>query len=312
MGFVARVAGRVQKRVDWLGEPLKATTKEGLDKGRTGDPNDFVLSKGLQLVLGLFGLFSFGAWLVIVGSGVTWERFDQAGLPATQALDVVPESQLLKEGAKALFVAVVIGLFAVVAVFAFNPNAVITRGSFVVLGLLWLGAVLYAWLGTPVGFVTVVILAVVAGLLALASLGVGGVTGDYFGPFAAALFFATVIYAGVLNFAVAANEDLVQPVAALKEKSGHGLHGFYVADTEDFIYLGLIREDYVGNRMGDDDAPPIPLYRLPREDETRFLLGPPQPWNTAKATSCTYLNELLAMPRAAKTGDGTGGGQPVC
>jgi hypothetical protein len=51
-------------------------------------------------------------------------------------------------------------------------------------------------------------------------------------------------------------------------KGGQGIRGFYIADTDDFIYLGVMRKGFV-----PEEGDAVPMYRIPRDAETRLLIG---------------------------------------
>jgi hypothetical protein len=259
----------------------------------SGGASETLKSLWLRALTALFATLGVAGSVTLVGSILVWERFDAAELPATQALDVVPESQLLIEGASALVVGLVLGLVVVLLVYAFNPEGTATWGSALALALAWVGGLLFA-VGTRIGAGAVVLVSLFGLILIVAALGVGSGSGQRFLPFATAVFFAAIAYSGALNFAIAEQEKFAQPVAALKEAGGNGLHGLYVADTDDYIYIGLVRDEYP---TADEDDP-IPIYRLPRVEDTRFLVGDARPRQAAIDYSRELLEALRAMPRA--------------
>jgi hypothetical protein len=221
--------------------------------------------------LGLAGAVS------LMGAAVLWIRFKEAGLPSTQALDVVPESQLIVQGATATITALALGALTVLVLFSLDRTGQVTRASAIALALLWLGGVGYAIWGTRLGAGAVFLLALLGLVLIGASIGIGEVTGDRFVPFAAAVFVSAVVFAGAVNFAIAAQQNYIQPASVLRSPEGLGIRGFYIADTDDYIYLGVIREGYVPEEPGDA----VPMYRIPRDAETRLLIGKLQPFETA-------------------------------
>jgi hypothetical protein len=113
--------------------------------------------------------------------------------------------------------------------------------------------------------------------LTAASVGISRVTGARFVPFAAAVFVSTVVFGAATSLLIAAQQDYVQPAAVLRSPDGYGIRGFYIADDADFIYIGVIRT----NDVPDDPGDAVPMYRIPREDETRLLIGKLQPFDAA-------------------------------
>ncbi len=178
-------------------------------------------------------------------------------------------------------------------VYSFNPEGTATLGSAVALALLWAFGTVYS-ITTRIGFWACVLLALFGLILIVATLGVGAVTKARFRPFAASVFVAAIAYTGALSFLKAEKDHYAQPVAALKAASGHGLRGIYVADNDDFIYIGLIRK----GRPHESPSNGVPLYRLPRIAESRTLIGDSVRWWEAKRQSRLLLKELKSMPRA--------------
>jgi hypothetical protein len=240
------------------------------------------LGAAVVATLGLTGIVS------LIGAAVLYERFEQAGLPATQALAAVPDEQLTIEGAAGLIAVLLIASVVVMVLFSLDRTGQITRATAITLALMWLGGVIWVICGTNINGKTVLLLAALGAVLALASIGVGRVTGALFVPFAAAVFVSTVVFGGTVNFAIAAEQKFIQPAAVLREE-GCGLRGFYVADTDEHVYLAVLRRE-----RGEDPAPgdTIPLFRFPREDTTRVHIGELLPYDEALDVS-TELREGL-------------------
>lgn len=265
----------------------------------TEEPNKVLLrwiaklGAGIVTGLGLTGL------VTLIGSAVLWERFNQAGLPATQALDVVPDSQLTIEGASMMIGALLLGALAVAVLFSLDREGQITRASAWALALLWVGGMAWAIWGEDLDRVPVILGLGTLGLVLIgASVGVAKVTGKLFVPFALAIFVSTIAWSGVLNFAKAAQENYAQPAAVLRSPGGEGIRGFYVADDEETIYLGVLRPGYPPDRSGDE----LPLYSIARDDDTRLLIGKTLPYLEAVDESKELQKKLVAKT-AKKDGE---------
>jgi hypothetical protein len=229
------------------------------------------VAAGIIAGLGLAGVMS------LIGAGVLWLRFREAGLPTTQALDVVPEGQLIIQGAAATITALALGSLAVLILFSIDRTGLVTRGSAIALALLWLGGTGYAIIGTRLSWGAVLLIALLGLVLIGASIGIGKVTGNRFVPFAAAVFVSAGLVGAAISLAIAAQQNYIQPAAVLRSPEGHGIKGFYVADDADYIYIGVIREGFIPTGPGDA----VPVYRIPREDETRLLIGKLQTFEAA-------------------------------
>ena len=72
-----------------------------------------------KVVLELFGAAAgIAAFVTFVGGALLWLRFDELGLPADQAISLLPRTALITAGAHALIVPAIIGLGAVVLLYA--------------------------------------------------------------------------------------------------------------------------------------------------------------------------------------------------
>src|SRR5436190_16643082 len=62
------------------------------------------------------------AFVTFTGGALLWLRFDQLGLPADRAVSLLPRTILLTVGAHALLVPALLGVVAVVLIFAVQPG----------------------------------------------------------------------------------------------------------------------------------------------------------------------------------------------
>jgi hypothetical protein len=218
------------------------------------------LAKAVGTGLGVGGV------VAVAGAAVLWNRFDVAGIPADQAVDAVPQNQLIVFGASALISAAVIGLAAAVFAFALNPLGSVTFGSILAVGLLALVGAFFAFKGDPnLSVGTECILVVLAVALALGSLGVAENSGTSFLPFGVAIFFAALIFTGALAFAQTGAERKIQPAAIVDRCQGIRAHGFYVSDDDDHVWLAIRAKP----RDDQED-----LERFDRTPTTRLRVGP--------------------------------------
>lgn len=296
------------RAVQWLRQPFlgaedteaarSETLKAAADNNEqlTTDPSKalmrWIAKLGATVIsgLGLAGVVS------LIGAAVLWVRFKEAGLPSIQALGVVPDSQLAVQGGVATITALLLGSLAVLVLFSLDRTGQVTNASAIALGLLWAGGVLYAICGTRLNFEAVALLALLGLVLAGTSIGIGKVTGSRFVPFAAAVFISAVVFGGAVSLAIAAQQNFIQPAAVLRSPEGLGIRGFYIADTDEFIYLGVIRQGFVPEEPGDA----VPMYRIPRDEETRLLIGKLQLFDQA----VTETEELrMQLKEAEQTDD---------
>lgn len=241
-----------------------------------------LLLKGIAAIVAVLGL---GGSVAVVGGAILWIRFSEAHLPANQALQAVPDDQLVVAGAVALIGFSLAALAGIVLIFVLDPRGQVTRGSMVGLGLLLVIGVLYAWLRAELPFVQVLLLALLGSILAAACLGIAERTGVAFLPFAAAVFLAVMVFAAVLNLQIAHDRAEVQPAAVLRSPEDEGITGVYVADTSDFIYIG--RWQLEGTKRA--------LFRIARDEKTQLAIGAAVPQGEEAKNQAMGLLERLKL-----------------
>jgi hypothetical protein len=203
----------------------------------------------------------FTGFVTLAGSVVLWERFDQAGIPAEQALGKVPTGQTALFGAEAIIIAVIIAAAAVVFVFAFDSKATVSVVSVISVLVLVAIGVLFAFL-EDLSFVWVLVSAVVGLVLAVACLVVADKSRTEFVPFAAAVVVATGMF-NLLLFFLTTEEHIPVTPAAVVQPDGTSFTGYYVADGPDAIYLAI--------PTGKNDD--VVFRRIPRTDDTDLGIG---------------------------------------
>lgn len=148
------------------------------------------------------------------------------------------------------------------------------------------------------------LLAVLGLALVGVAIGVGKVTRDQYVPFAFAVFASTIAFAGAVNYAIAAQENFVQPAAVLRSADGQGIRGLYIADDDEYISIGVIRNGYVPPEADETVDDTIPMYRIPRTDETRLLIGKAQGFNDAVGETEALPRQLRETVQLAPTEEG--------
>lgn len=107
--------------------------------------------QALPAIAGAIGVVGF---VTLVGGAIEWVRFWAAGLPADQAVRVIPEAELVTVGAASLVVYLLLGLFAVLLLYVLDSGGNATlgtlRGLVVLAGLELLATLLVVDL--PVGW----------------------------------------------------------------------------------------------------------------------------------------------------------------
>jgi hypothetical protein len=93
---------------------------------------DRILTAATDAVVKLIAFLATGAGFVtfvaLAGAGITWVRFQGAELPASQALDVVPQDDLVGVGGIALGLFFLLGLIAVAGVYAIDSGGRAVEG----------------------------------------------------------------------------------------------------------------------------------------------------------------------------------------
>lgn len=115
------------------------------------EPNKALLRWIAKLGAGVVAGLGLGGVVGLIGSAVMWQRFQEAGLPASQALAVVPEDQRVIEGASDLVAAVAVATLAVAFLFAADRTGRINKWSRGCLGVLYLGAMAFVVFSVNIG-----------------------------------------------------------------------------------------------------------------------------------------------------------------
>lgn len=301
--------GFLRRALAWLcGEAWPATAKEakpeqGAPK-QTEGPGGGVGTVVLKVVGAIASAVGAVGAVTVVGAAVFWVRFNEVGLPATQAVSVVSRQEQLVQGSQDVIVFVLIALAAVLLVFFADPKGRILRITVFGLGLLAALAIAYVLL-TRLGLGSKLLLIALAVALAVGSGVVGRRTGEYFWPLAASVFLSTLIFSAACGLLIVQQQKFVQAVAILRGPGDRGLTGFYVAAGDDTIYLG--RTGTIPSGGGEASG----LFEVHRGEELTYAVGPLESEEDAQKRGYSLLAQLIEdrrlNPPSAAPAPGGGG-----
>ena len=242
--------------------------------------SDF-LPKAAAALVG--ALFSAG-FVAALGSAIHWARFENANLPADQAVAALDRQEVIVPGAISLVGVLVVGGLVVLTAYVFDQKGDATASTIAVLIVAGVGGSLVAWLLTSAEFVDFVgLLALAAALVAL-NLGVAERT-DHFTWFAASLFVSIALFGSVAAFLDNYRDPQVQAVALLRGPTDSGLTGLYVARNDQLVYVGRPGEEAV--------------YIFPCKEVTSLAIGRLRDREEAEAERDDLLKTLVEVRGAA-------------
>jgi hypothetical protein len=227
-------------------------------------------------------------FIAVVGAALFWIRFNEVGLPATQAVGLLARSELLVQGAQVTIIDVAIALVAVLLVFFVDPEGRVVRVSLLLLGFLALLGILYVLQADLTGFVQLV-LCVVAVLLLAGVIVVGLRTDGKFWPLALGVFVATMIYSAATGLLIVDQQSYVQAVAVLRSGTDAGLTGIYVTANNEKLYLGRLSSIAADKASGTDRRA---MFDVSRSGAT-YAVGPLESVGHAEARAQVMLEQLI-------------------
>lgn len=285
-----------------------------------------VLSKALAAVAGGVTLIGF---VTAVGGSILWSRFDSAGLPGDPSAALVSKGELVATGLSTLIPFVAGAALTLLLLYLIDPTATVASAgeepaddsarrapvpgtakrarmakSFSTAfrdawlrGLLLAGLelVFYAIATRHPADRTLWVLAIVVALGgALISLAVAARTVG-FRWFGLTAFAAIAGFGAVMTYADTERHPQARPGAVVL-KDGRSFSGVYVAQTEDRIYLGLVRPSDAAPSDPDlcrgEDSPFQPqsgrIVSFPRDQVDSFALG-------RLRTRCKALYSAVAL-----------------
>jgi hypothetical protein len=226
-------------------------------------------------------------FIAVVGAAVFWVRFNEVGLPATQAVGLLSRSEQLVQGAQVTIVYVAIALVAVLLVFFVDSEGRVVKATLLLLAALTALGIFYV-LRTQLGCVTKLGLSVGAVFLLAGVVRVGLMTGERFWPLALGVFVATLIFSAATGLLIVDQQSYVQAVAVLRSDTDAGLTGIYVTSTSDTIYLGRLSPIDADKENGDRRA----MFDAPRSGAV-YAVGPLESVENAEARSRVMLEQLI-------------------
>jgi hypothetical protein len=207
--------------------------------------------------IGVIGL------LAAVGGAVTWLRVTQVGIPTQTALSVTPKHDLIALGATGLVIFVGLAVLIVAALFALDPKGhgegpTVWTALFLVVGALYYVVRVADFDGRSERILIATVIA-----LAICCVRIARATGERFVPFGVTVFFAVLLFGAVVTYRAESDHPRVQPAAVLRGDERTGLVGFFVAATDDRIYIARLTRE----------SRPGALYDFKRDDKTRLAVG---------------------------------------
>lgn len=82
-----------------------------------------LLDLTLSALPAIGGTIGFVGFVALLGGAIQWVRFNSVQLPASQAVDAMPQSELVAIGAQYLITFTLLGLFAVICLYVVDPRA---------------------------------------------------------------------------------------------------------------------------------------------------------------------------------------------
>jgi hypothetical protein len=238
--------------------------------------------------LGVAGFVTF------VGGAVHWARFDGAGLPAEEAVSVVPTQNLAVTGAGVLAPAVLVALAAVGLLFIFRTltgprdERLPARGQEiaesygnVIRGLAMAGGV---FVGALLWFVVTVdepgrweiVVAVLVGAFAIILTGAVASGTNRFLYLATTTFLAFSLFLSAVSFARERDASDVRATALVRQNKKATI-GFFIAETSSRVYLGRLElkvvDDLTTNEFVEREQR---LIAVDKSQVTDFAIGPPR------------------------------------
>ncbi len=226
----------------------------------------------------------------LVGAAVLWVRFNEAGVPAIQAVTVQPQHEALVEGAQDTIVFVLIALTLVLLMYFADRGPEFGCQTKALLITLLLGALVYPFTtGLRCQVVPILLLIALSLLLFAGCWAVGKDTSLEFWALAASVFVASLIFSSACGLLIVKEQKFVQPVAVLRGGDDAGLTGVYVAATDKTIYLAQPVPISTGGKKNEKMA----IFEVPREGAT-YSVGPLESRTDAELRAEEMLERLRA------------------
>jgi hypothetical protein len=241
--------------MDWLATPVTDAAETATVEASPLASAVRGVVAAIATAIGVVGLAT------LVGGGVTWIRMSQIGIPTQTALSVTPRRDLVVLGATSLSLYVGLAILVVALLFATDPTGRVTGFTLLALFLMGGAAIVYVLVAAYEWWSRALLIGAIVVLVA-ACARVGPMTGRRFLPFGIAVFFAVLLFGAATTYRFEADHVKVQP-AAIVPAEGPGLIGFFVASTNDKIYLARTEQ---GERLSG-------LFEFNRDAQTLVAVG---------------------------------------
>jgi hypothetical protein len=239
--------------------------------------------------------------IIAVGAAVLWIRFNEAGIPAMQAVGVQPKSEALVQGGQQTAIFLLMALIAVLLIFFADPRGHIRRITICSFAILLLLAASFA-VSTHLSFGWKMLLIALAVILLLGCAIVGLRTQERFWPLAVAVFVAALVFSSASALLIAEQQRFVQAVAILRGPDDTGLKGVYVAAGDDTLYFAR------PTPIPTDDSKKLAMMDVPREGAI-YAVGPLESHEKAWQRARVMLVRLIEdADRAGDEGSSTAEG----
>jgi len=288
-------AGALASKIDVAFEPVGSASELATTKAGTWALVSPILA-AIATSIGVVGFATF------IGGAIQYGRFAGAGLPAEEAVSVVPTRSLIVLGAKTLTGAVIAGLACAALVFIARareegepePAGLLqaeANGSRAATIASAVGAIcIFALSQADLRKVPVVVLFSVAAFL-LAS-AVGAIANRTAGAvwLATAVFISVGVFVGALEVAHAWDNTDVRG-AALVRDNRRAVIGFYIAESGGRVYLGQLIFP-PGNNPNLVDKTKSRIIAVSAKEVSDLAIGPPKDPLHAKEQAEELADEL--------------------
>ncbi len=289
-------------------------------KPSTGDENK-ILSWALKAAATIVGGLGVAGAMLVIGSGVLWVRFQEAGVPSTFAVSLQSRDEAITQGAQTTLIFVLIALVAVAALYVFDgidldeeaklkaahgksgeddssdpvtpkaqadPHRIgtwTTRGLY----LLAAGGIAWSLFGPDLSSWARVALIALAVTLTVGCRYMGRNEAKNFWALAAATFVSVILFSAVSGYLIVKEQKFIQPVAVVRSEKDHGITGFYVTTNGEYLYVATSAGPGAGRTK--DKA----IQRVKLGGEARYLVGPLESLRHAERTAGALLAQLRSQ-----------------
>jgi len=285
----------LRKAADDLSKAQKAEKKkareeeEKMQEAEAKAAEHVVRDRILKIIGAIIAGLGTAGVVGVVGAGVLWIRFKEAGLPAVQAVNVQPQHEALVQGAQTTTVFLLFALVGVLLAFfaTLGEPRELGWGGCALLLLLPLTASIYVF-STDLSGCWQLLLSLLAFALCIGCLEVGKHVMFPFWALALSVFAATLVFSAAAGFLIVQQQKFVQPVAILRGSEDLGLTGIYVAADSDKLYFA--RPIQANGSDTKDKA----MQEVALKEDVTYSVGPLQSATDAEQSAEAMLKQLIA------------------